>query len=125
MEPTGDLTSSEAVLRRSADAAPPRTLVDVFTATAAAYPEEPALDDGTTLTYGEAGTRVDELAASARTTPGWGREHRVGVRLPSGTNDLYVAILAVLHAGAAYVPVDADDPEERADLVFSEAGVAP
>ena len=42
----------------------------------------------------------------------------------SGTLDLYVAILGVIHAGAAYVPVDVDDPPERADLVFSEAGVA-
>ena len=29
----------------------------------------------------------------------------------------------MLSAGAAYVPVDADDPEERAELVFGEAGV--
>ena len=35
-----------------------------------------------------------------------------------------MAILSTLAAGAAYVPVDADDPEERADLVFTEAGVA-
>src|SRR6185503_7774998 len=35
----------------------------------------------------------------------------------------YVAILATLAAGAAYVPVDADDPDERADLVFTEAAV--
>ncbi len=42
---------------------------------------------------------------------------------PSGTNDLYVAILAVLAAGAAYVPVDAEDPDERAELVFGEADV--
>ena len=30
----------------------------------------------------------------------------------------------MLAAGAAYVPVDADDPDERADLVFGEAQVA-
>ena len=54
---------------------------------------------------------------------GVGLGDRVGVRVPSGTNDLYVAILAVLAAGAAYVPVDAEDPDERAALVFGEAAV--
>src|SRR4029453_10451113 len=48
----------------------------------------------------------------------------IGVRIPSGTSDLYVAILGILMAGAAYVPVDADDPEERARVVFGEAKVA-
>ncbi|MBC7589837.1 MAG: amino acid adenylation domain-containing protein, partial [Salinibacterium sp.] len=48
---------------------------------------------------------------------------RVGIRMPSGSRELYDSILAVLAAGAAYVPVDADDPQERADLVFGEAGV--
>ena len=43
--------------------------------------------------------------------------------MPSGSRDLYVAILATLYAGAAYVPVDADDPDERAELVFGEAEV--
>ena len=42
----------------------------------------------------------------------------------SGTTDLYVAILGILLAGAAYVPVDVDDPDERARLVFDEADVA-
>ncbi|PTT68217.1 non-ribosomal peptide synthetase, partial [Arthrobacter sp. HMWF013] len=41
-----------------------------------------------------------------------------------GTAGLYISILAILHIGAAYVPVDADDPEERARLVFGEARVA-
>ena len=54
---------------------------------------------------------------------GVGVGDRVGVRISSGTAELYVAILGVLAAGAAYVPVDADDPEERAELVFSEAAV--
>ncbi|MCV5746758.1 hypothetical protein OFN42_41760, partial [Escherichia coli] len=43
--------------------------------------------------------------------------------MPSGSHGLYVTILATLFAGAAYVPVDADDPDERAELVFGEAGV--
>ena len=48
----------------------------------------------------------------------------VGIRVPSGTTDLYVAILSTLWAGAAYVPVDWDDPDSRADTVWEEASVA-
>lgn len=51
------------------------------------------------------------------------RGDRVGIRMPSGGRELYIAILGTLAAGAAYVPVDADDPQERADLVFGEAKV--
>jgi non-ribosomal peptide synthetase-like protein len=105
------------------EATPPRTLLDVFTATAQAHPDAPAIDDGrTTLSYralAEAAADVADRLAAAHVGPG----DRVGVQLPSGTHDLYVAILGVLAAGAAYVPVDADDPEERARLVFGEAGV--
>jgi non-ribosomal peptide synthetase component F len=43
--------------------------------------------------------------------------------MPSGSKELYIAILGILAAGAAYVPVDADDPDERAQLVFAEAAV--
>ena len=62
--------------------------------------------------------------AAALNAMGVGRGDRVGVRIRSGTVDLYVAIMGVLAAGAAYVPVDADDPDERARLVFGEADVA-
>ena len=54
---------------------------------------------------------------------GIGRGDRIGIRMPSGSYALYVAILATLATGAAYVPVDADDPDERAALVFGEANV--
>ena len=52
------------------------------------------------------------------------RGDKVGVRIKSGTTDLYVAILGTLVAGAAYVPVDADDPDERARVVFEESRAA-
>ncbi|MFC9509179.1 Pls/PosA family non-ribosomal peptide synthetase [Streptomyces sp. NPDC057002] len=104
-------------------AASPRTLVDIFEASVRSYPDEPALDDGhRLLTYRALAAEVENLRRSlAAAKVGLG--DRVGVRVPSGTNDLYVAILAVLAAGAAYVPVDAEDPDERAALVFGEAGV--
>ncbi|MEU0246273.1 Pls/PosA family non-ribosomal peptide synthetase [Streptomyces sp. NPDC006235] len=117
-------TAPSDVARFSAGAAAsPRTLVDIFEASVRAYPDEPALDDGhRPLTYRALAVEVDHLRQRlAALDVGLG--DRVGVRVPSGTNDLYVAILAVLAAGAAYVPVDAEDPDERADLVFGEAGV--
>ena len=43
--------------------------------------------------------------------------------MSSGTADLYLAILGVLAAGAAYVPVDVDDPDERATTIWEEADV--
>jgi non-ribosomal peptide synthetase-like protein len=104
-------------------AASPRTLVDVFDASVRSHPDELALDDGTTrLTYRALAVEVERLRRRLAEA-GVGLGDRVGVRVPSGTNDLYVAILAVLAAGAAYVPVDAEDPDERAELVFGEAEV--
>lgn len=104
-------------------AASPRTLVDVFEASVRSYPDEPALDDGTTaLTYRALAVEVERVRRRLAGA-GVGLGDRVGVRVPSGTNELYVAILAVLAAGAAYVPVDAEDPDERAELVFGEAEV--
>ncbi|OBY29062.1 AMP-binding protein, partial [Mycolicibacter kumamotonensis] len=109
---------------RGSSAAEPRTLIDVLQSTAARHPEAAAIDDGeVVLTYGELIADIEESVAwlGAR---GLGRGDRIGIRMPSGSYALYVAILATLAAGAAYVPVDADDPAERAELVFNEAQVA-
>ncbi|MFI6534384.1 Pls/PosA family non-ribosomal peptide synthetase [Nonomuraea sp. NPDC050547] len=98
--------------------------MDILHESAAAHPHAPALDDGVSvLDYSRLTKEVAHLAGSLGEM-GIGPGERVGIRVPSGSNDLYVAILAVLTAGAAYVPVDADDPEERAELVFQEADVA-
>ncbi|MFJ1706254.1 Pls/PosA family non-ribosomal peptide synthetase [Kitasatospora sp. NPDC088346] len=104
-----------------AQPARPRTLLDIIAATADADPHAAALDTGTAvLDYRTLLHEVDTLAG-VLAGHGIGTGDRVGVRIPSGTADLYVAILAVLRCGAAYVPVDADDPDERAEMVFGDA----
>ncbi len=110
-------------LLRAALAPEPRTLVDVFRRTVDDWPDEPALDNGAeVLTYAEFADAADELAARLAEA-GVSRGDRVGVRVRSGTVDLYVAVMGTLCAGASYVPVDADDPQERARSVFREADV--
>nr|WP_240163181.1 Pls/PosA family non-ribosomal peptide synthetase [Mycolicibacterium sphagni] len=107
----------------SEQAPPARTLIDILYDTANSYPDAAAIDDGTVqLTYAELIADIEESVEwlAAR---GIGRGDRIGIRMPSGSYALYVAILSTLAAGAAYVPVDADDPDERAELVFGEAGV--
>lgn len=107
---------------RSSEAPSPRTLYDVFTHTATTFPEAAAIDDGSIITYRELLERV-QAGAQQLHAAGVGPGSRIGVRMTSGHSDLYIAILSILAAGAAYVPVDADDPDERAELVFSEAAI--
>ncbi len=111
-------------LNRGGHAPDQRTLVDILIDSATRYPEAVALDDGTNeLSYAELLAAVDKSADRLREL-GIGRGDRVGIRIPSGTAELYVWILASLTAGTAYVPVDFEDPDERAALVFGEAHVA-
>ena len=100
-----------------------RTLIDVLLETAGAHGDQPAIDDGhTVLSYSELIVEIRDLALSLAEA-GIGPGDKVGIRVPSGSVALYVAILGTMMLGAAYVPVDVDDPEERARTVFSEAAV--
>lgn len=100
-----------------------RTLIDVIWETIATNAELPAIDDGIScLTYGALGSGMKALARRLWAL-GIGAGDRVGVRAPSGSSDLYVAILGIMASGAAYVPVEMDEPNERAKTVWSEAGV--
>lgn len=116
-------SAAQPPLDRLPAAAPPRTLLDILSEVSARHPEASAIDDGSgALSYRELLARVWRTAGALQAA-GVRRGDRVGVRMPSGSKELYVSILSVMAAGAAYVPVDADDPDERARLVFGEAGV--
>ena len=107
--------------RADGPASPSRSLLDVFTATVVCCGGKTAIDapDGV-LTYAELADAASAVAARLRERA-IGPGDRVGVRVPSGTAQLYVAILGVLEAGAAYVPVDADDPASRAEELWIRA----
>ena len=118
------LTPPGDPLLRGDRAPAPRTLVDILRDTAGRHPDSRAIDNGREiLTYDELLEASLGVANTLRER-GIGRGDRVAVRIPSGTTDLYVAITGILIAGAAYVPVDHDDPDERAQLVFDAAAVA-
>ncbi|ALC06797.1 hypothetical protein CDES_12235 [Corynebacterium deserti GIMN1.010] len=116
------LSSVPAQFLRSAEAPPKRTLWDILESVAREFPEAAAIDDGQVLTYAELLEEVTTLADSMH-AQGIRRGDKVGIRMPSGSRNLYISILATLAAGSAYVPVDADDPEERAEMVFGEANI--
>jgi non-ribosomal peptide synthetase-like protein len=106
-----------------APAPPPRTLWQVLEATAEAFPRAAALDDGRCVLDYAGLLREVRRAGDRLASMGIGAGDRVGIRITSGTAELYLSILAVLSVGAAYVPVDVDDPGDRAELVWSAAGV--
>ncbi len=100
-----------------------RSLLDVFAHTVARHADRVAIDvPDAVLTYAQLSDAADRLADELRDA-GVGPGDRVGIRLQSGSSSLYVGILGVLRAGGAYVPVDADDPDGRAETIWESAGV--
>ncbi len=84
----------------------------LFEATAAVLPDRPAVAmDTTTLTYAELNGEANRLARRL-VAHGVGPERLVALAMPRSI-EFVIAILAVHKAGAAYVPVDPDYPEER------------
>ncbi|MBA1200983.1 amino acid adenylation domain-containing protein [Pseudomonas capeferrum] len=77
---------------------------------------------GQSLTYGVLEQRANRLAHALR-AHGIGAESRVGVALQRSVESI-TAFLAVLKAGAAYVPLDIDYPAERLEWIMRDSGMS-
>ncbi|MFE7038368.1 amino acid adenylation domain-containing protein [Streptomyces atratus] len=89
------------------------TLHGLFEERAAQQPDTVAVEwPQATLTYGELNARANRIAHHLRTRYGARPDMPVAVCLGRGA-DLVTAELAVLKAGAAYVPLDPEYPVER------------
>ena len=116
-----------------------RELLGPWNDTAAAYPHERSVHqlfeeqaertpdavalvfENQQLTYHELNTRSNQLAHHLRDS-GVAAATRVGIFLERSP-DLIVAILGILKAGCAYVPLGANDPRQRVQFIVEDAGL--
>jgi amino acid adenylation domain-containing protein len=99
-----------------------RSLPELFAAQAARTPEAVAVVCGdASWTYGELRQRSLRLAAGLRGL-GAGPESLVGICLDRSP-ELVAALLGVLEAGAAYLPLDPSYPAQRLAFMVEDAGV--
>jgi amino acid adenylation domain-containing protein len=97
------------------------TLPELFAAQAARTPDATALEyDDVQVGYAELDARANRMAGLLRGM-GIGPESVVAVLMTRGV-DLVVALLGVLKAGGAYLPIDPEYPGERIGFMLADAG---
>jgi amino acid adenylation domain-containing protein len=95
----------------------------LFEAQADRTPKRTALKAGPAMmSYAQLESRANRLAHEMRSR-GVGRGQRVGLCVERGA-DMLAAVLGVLKAGAAYVPLDPTFPEERLRYMAQDAELA-
>ncbi|MET8074608.1 amino acid adenylation domain-containing protein, partial [Streptomyces sp. NPDC005271] len=102
---------------------PARTLPELFQAQVCRTPDAVAVTDAdVTLTYAELEARANQVA-HALLGRGIGPEDRVAVVIERSADQI-VALLGVVKAGAAYVPVDPAYPADRIAYMLADAAPA-
>jgi amino acid adenylation domain-containing protein len=101
--------------------APAACISELFERQVRRTPDAPAVfDERTCLTFGELNVRANQLAHLLRAR-GVKRETLVGICLTRSI-DMTVAVLGVLKAGAAYVPLEPADPIARLTFIYNDCG---
>jgi amino acid adenylation domain-containing protein len=103
------------------DHGPERCLHTLFEEQAARWPNAIALvGEDETLTYRDLNRRAHRLSRALRGL-GVGPDVRVGVYSDRGV-DAVTAMLAIMKAGGAYLPLEPSYPTERVSLLLQDAG---
>jgi amino acid adenylation domain-containing protein len=99
-----------------------RCIHHLFEAHASAQPQAVALlFEDTSLSYGQLNRRANQLARFLQ-QQGVGPESLVGIAAERSV-EMVVAILAVLKAGGAYLPLDPTYPAERLAFMIQDSGI--
>ncbi len=92
----------------------------LFEKQAAANPSKTALEwAGGQLSYGDLNQRANQLAHHLTRVYGVGKGSIVGVRVER-SEKLIISILAVLKAGAAFLPIDLNFPDDRVSFMLND-----
>ncbi|MBK5540913.1 non-ribosomal peptide synthase/polyketide synthase [Pseudomonas sp. TH07] len=97
-----------------------QTIHGLFEACAAAMPEAPAVIQGAhSLSYGQLNQSANQLAHQLLAL-GVQPDDRVAISVRRGP-DMLLGLLAILKAGAAYVPIDPALPDERQHYLLQDS----
>ncbi|MBG9771218.1 peptide synthetase, partial [Bacillus vallismortis] len=98
-----------------------KTVHQLFEETAQRHKGRPAVTyNGQSWTYGELNAKANRLARILIDC-GISADERVGV-LTKPSLEMAAAVLGVLKAGAAFVPIDPDYPDQRIDYILQDSG---
>src|SRR6185295_7870747 len=98
-------------------------VLEVFARHAARHPDRPCVVfEGRSWTYGEIDLRASRLANRLLRLK-LGAEDRVALSLERGPG-LAIGILGIWRAGAAYVPIDPEEPADRRAFLIEDSGAA-
>ncbi|WP_437894828.1 amino acid adenylation domain-containing protein [Sorangium sp. So ce124] len=112
-----------ALVNATSGESPRRSLHRAFFDLAREQPKRIALrwGEADVMSYGELASRALRLSAALE-QHGVATGDVVAVNLPKGPDQI-AAVLGVLAAGAAYLPVGVDQPDARRDRMLGQAGV--
>jgi natural product biosynthesis luciferase-like monooxygenase protein/amino acid adenylation domain-containing protein len=99
-----------------------KNIIGLFEEQVAKNPQGVALVfQGKEISYAELNKQANQLAHYLRERYALQDEDRVGIRLDR-TDWMVTSLLGVLKAGAAYVPIATDYPQERIDFILKDSG---